>query len=218
MRTTISLKTIVIVLFATLLTASVSAQLPIPIKIYGGGGLSIQHKPPVFSDWYKSGWHLTAGVGYNVIPMVELVGNFEYHSFPTDFSDNLDTLLSGSVGGGDIKAAMFGVHAKVKPSLPMIPIKPYGMAGIGMAKVTQSDFEWPSETIIGTTDAWQATLGLEDQTKFYYCFGGGILYSLIPKVSLFAEARYTTIQIDGGDTAFDNPLRFWAVTAGVRLL
>lgn len=214
MRTLLSFRTLGIVLLSTLLTASVSAQLSSPIKVYAGGGLSEQHKPPVFGDWYKTGWHLTAGVGYDVMPFVELAGNFEYHTF----SNNLSGIVGGTVDGGDIRAAMFGLHAKVKPSLPMIPIKPYGLAGIGLAKVTQSDFDWPSETKIGTADDWDAALGLDDQTKFYYCFGGGIMYSLFPKVSLFAEARYTTIQIDGGDTAFDKPLRFWAVTGGVRLL
>jgi opacity protein-like surface antigen len=197
-----------------LLTVSASAQVSSPIKLYAGGGLSYQHKPPVFHDWYKTGYHLMAGVGYDVIPMVEAVGTFEYHNF----SNNLDGILGGEVGGGEIKAAMFGIAGRLTPSLPAIPIKPYAQAGIGFAKITQSDFDFPSPIKVGTAEFWNTLLGLEDQTKFYYSFGGGVRYKLIPKVSLFAEARYTTIQIDGGDTAFDNPLRFWAVTGGVRLL
>ena len=210
MRTIISLKTVAILLLVSFLTASVSAQLSIPIKLYAGGGLSLQDKPPAFNDWYKSGRHLTAGVCYSFMPMVELVGNFEYHTFSSNFGN-----IGGElVGGGDIKAAMFGVQARMKPSVPLFPIKPYALAGVGMAKVTQSDFDWPPETKIG----WDVAFELEDQTKFYYSFGGGILYSFIPKVSFFAEARYTTIQIDGGVSEFDGPIRFWAITAGVRLL
>ncbi|MDH3892268.1 MAG: outer membrane beta-barrel protein [candidate division Zixibacteria bacterium] len=217
MRSITAMKAITTLTTILILATTVSAQLPSPIKVYAGGGLSIQHKPPTFDGWYKIGWHMTTGVGYSVAPMVELVGSFDYHTFTSDFTKSGDATL-GRVGGGDIKAAMFGVNAKVKPSLPMIPIKPYGVAGIGMAKVTQTDFDWPPLTKVGTARFWEDVLGLEDQTKFYYRFGGGVIYSLFPKVSLYAEARYTTIQIDGANTVFDKPLRFWAVTGGVRLM
>lgn len=210
----ICLKRFAVVVLTTLMAASVSAQLSSPIKLYAGGGLSEHHKPPAFKTFFNTGWHLTAGVGYNVMPMVELVGNFEYHSF----SNNLVIGNLGDVNGGAIKTAMFGLLIKVAPSLPMIPIKPYGLTGIGMAKVTQSDFDWPAGIQVGTIDSFERQLHLENQTKFYYSLGGGLTYSLIPKVSLFAEARYSTIQIDGGETVFDNPLRFWAITGGVRLL
>lgn len=212
MRKVIVPKVFVILILATLLAASVSAQLPIPIKIYAGGGLGLQDKPTTFNDYYKSGWHMTAGVGYSVMPMVELMGAFEYHSFSSDFVKSGDAILS-LARGGDIKATMFGLHAKMTPSMPMFPIKPYGLAGIGLAKVTQSDFDWQ-----GGSDVWESTLALDDQTKLYYSLGGGVLYSFFPKVSLFAEARYTTIQIDDNAGVFNKPLRFWGITAGVRLL
>lgn len=217
MRKVIGPKVLVILILATLLAASVSAQLPIPIKVYAGGGLGLQDKPTVFNDWYKSGWHMTAGVGYSVMPMVELIGAFEYHSFSSDFVKSGDAILSLATGGS-IKATMFGLAAKMTPNMPMFPIKPYGLAGIGLAKVTQSDFGWPGGTEIGVLDYWETTLGVEDQTKLYYTLGGGVLYSFFPKVSLFAEARYTTIQIDDSAVAFNKPLRFWGITAGVRLL
>lgn len=210
MHRIISLKTLALILLSILLAGSVSAQLSSPIKLYAGGGLSLVNKPPAFNNWYKSGRHLAAGVGYSVMPMVELVGTLEYHTFSNNFND----IGGESVGGGDIKAAMFGLQARMKPSMPMFPIKPYCLAGVGLAKVTQSEFDWPPGTKVG----WDIAFGLEDQTKLYYGIGGGLLYSLIPKVSFFAEARYMTIQIDGGASDFDDPLSFWAITGGVRLL
>jgi opacity protein-like surface antigen len=214
MRNIISFRNMGILFIAMLLSTTVSAQLSSPIKIYAGGGVSDQQKPAVFNDWYKSGWNLTAGVGYDIMPMVELVGNSEYHSFPNDFSSDPERV----VGGGNIRAAMFGLQTRVTPSLPMIPVKPYGLIGVGMAKVSQSDQVWWPGAKVGTIEWQRVTAGVEDQTKFYYCFGGGVMYSPRPKVSLFVEARHTTIQVESVNSLYDSPFRFWAMTAGVRLL
>ncbi len=210
-----SVKGIVLLVVILLLAVSSSyAQLSSPVKLYLGGGPGIQHKPPVFSDWYKSGRHVTGGIGYSLMPMVELVGTAEHHGF----SNKIDDAIGGTLEGAKINTTLFGLQARFVPSLPMVPIKPYGLAGVGMAMVKQSDFVWKGEVKIGTAAYWEDKLSLEDQTKLYYSIGAGVNYSLIPKIGLFFEARYINIKIDGANTVFETPLRFWAVTGGIRVL
>jgi len=205
---------IVAMLAMIMLTAAVSAEVSSPIKLYAGGGFAIQHRPGLFKDDYKTGYHFVAGIGYQVFPMIEAAGEFNYHSFAT----NLTVAGLGDVTGGKIKATMFGVAARFAPEICCVPFAPYALGGCGFAMMSKDDFVYPPLTKVGTAGGWNTVFRLDDQTRFYYSFGGGVRYKLIPKVSLFAEARYTNILTEQDNSIFDKPIRFWAVTGGVRVL
>jgi len=204
----------VVVSIVVVFSLGVAAQSPVPIKLYAGGGFAKQHRPGAFDENYKLGYHVAAGVGYEVFPMVEVAGEFRYHSF----APNLTIADLGDVGGGKVKASMFGLSARFAPKICCVPFGPYALAAGGFAKMSRDDFDFPGLTKVGTADGWNTAFRLDDQTKFYYSFGGGVTYKIIPKMSLFVEARYTSIQTEQDNSVFDKPIRFWAFTGGVRLL
>lgn len=175
--------------------ASASAQVPSsPVSFYAGGALSIPTAPDGFKDSFKNGYHGLIGVGYDVSPMFELVGKVEYHSFSFDF----DEAGMDGYSGGTNKMWMYGADAKWNPSVPSLPFSPYVLGGLGFATFEQSEFDGP------------ASLGLsllnemipESQTEFYWNLGGGVNLATSPVLSLFAQARYVSIQTEGESSSF----------------
>lgn len=177
--------------------SAVSAQMPSkPFSLYAGGALSVP-----MGDGFKAGWnagyHGMAGVGFNAIPMMQLVGKVEYHKFGSNFS------LGTGYEGGAASVIMFGADARMAPSLPAFPMKPYFLAGVGMAKVSYADLTGPASLSLAETallDIWNNVW--EDQTKFYFNIGAGMEVISTPAFSIFAQARYVSIATDFVTTAF----------------
>lgn len=184
------------------MVSGAAAQISSPIKIYGGGGLSFPAGPEGFKDSFKKGFHGFAAIGLPVFPKVEALPKVEYHSFGGDLSN---------VGGGDVRALMVGVDSKLNLTLPTFPIKPYLLAGIGMAGIRQTEFDDPN--IAGVAD-----LSFENQTKFYYNLGAGTAWKVLMAVDLFVQVHYVAISTSADGKTFNDPTKFWAFSVGVKLL
>ena len=173
------MKKVLITLGLLLLCAAfASAQVSKPFSAYIGGGLSIPQGD--YSDLYKTGYHGMGSVGFGFMPMLQGIGKVEYHSIPVN-SD----LLSN-----DISVVMYGLDAKLAPSLPAAPIKPFGLAGIGLATMKTDITLDLSE--LGTGFA-PVDVGTAQTTEFYYEFGAGLEMKATPNLNFFVMARYVTI-------------------------
>ncbi|MBU0983357.1 MAG: porin family protein, partial [candidate division Zixibacteria bacterium] len=160
-------------------------------SVYAGGALSLPMSPDGFKDNYKTGYHASLGLGYKVMPNMQLVGKFEYHTFKFNFEDGMD------ISGGTNKVMMFGADARYAFNIPAAPVSPYVIAGGGLASVKQSEFDTGDLLIAGFSDQ-----AYEDQTKFYWNAGVGLSLKSGPAWSFFAQARYVNIATDGESSAF----------------
>jgi hypothetical protein len=179
------MKKLFMILAITLLATSVSAQVSVPVSAYLGGAMSVPASTDFNSAW-KWGYHGWAGVGYKMAAGLQVTGKVEYHNF---FFDMMDYV---GVEGGNTKVWMYGVDGRYKLNLPAFPIKPFVLAGAGIARVSWDDFEGTS--LIAST--LNATVP-DPQSKMYYNFGGGLELMALPTFGLFAEARYVSIGTDG---------------------
>ena len=150
--------TLVIACLFVFATGALAVGPSAPVSLYAGGLVSVPSSPDLFKDGYKTGYHGLAGLGLNATPALQFVGKLEYHTFSSQASGVL------GVTDGSRKVLMFGTDARFMPSLPAMPIKPFGFVGIGYANVKQNAF--------GGTDllasALNAALPAEEQTKFYF--------------------------------------------------
>ena len=185
-------KTLLTIVALFIFSSLAMAQIPSsPISFYGGGALSVPSAPSGFSDGWKTGYHGFAGVGFSVAPKMKIVGKVEYHSFASDFGlTNLD--------GGAMKVLMFGPEAQLSLGAPMVPIKPFLSAGVGMASVSFADFTGTDPLVAALNTANSGA----SSTNFFYSIGGGLEFSVGPTASLFVQARYASISGDGGSTSF----------------
>jgi opacity protein-like surface antigen len=85
---------------------------------------------------------------------------------------------------------MFGAHAKYVV-LPESMIRPYGLAGFGMAMPKWKDFEDPS-----TSDLYEFDI----DSKIYILGEIGVLYFVSPMISVFAEAGGVYIMTEDANT------------------
>ncbi|UCG61052.1 MAG: outer membrane beta-barrel protein [Candidatus Zixiibacteriota bacterium] len=183
-------KTILTISFVLLFAAVSSAQVSTPVSLYLGGLMSAPASAD-FNDDFKWGYHGWAGVGYKMMPSLQVLGKVEYHDFFFDMAD-----LTG-LEGGDTKVWMYGVDGRYTLNIPMFPIKPFILAGGGLARVSWDEFEGTS--LIASTLNENIP---EPVSKVYFNFGGGLNFKIIPALSFFAEARYVSVATEGGKTSY----------------
>jgi len=171
--------------------AGVSAQDVKPFSIYVGGGVTVPSGD--FADAYKMGFHGMAALGYSVAPMFQILAKGEYHSFAFDNTGafaKAEYAGETKFSGGSLNIIMAGVAGKLAPSAPLIPIKPYGLAGIGLASMGIT------EQTIGE-DKIEAP---DRVNKLYFEIGAGVEMKLAPAVAFFVQARYVSISTEGTST------------------
>jgi len=185
-----------------------SAQVPSkPFNIYAGGGLTAPSAPDLFKDTHKNGFHATAGLGFNAYPFIQLVGKVEYHTMSMDWDEirTLDALIDAGTEGGKKNIWMYGVDARFSLGAPGAPFKPFGLAGVGFASISQSDIT----TVLNPADV--EAYDFDNETKFYFNLGGGIEFQAAPMITLFLQGRYVNIKQDG-----DNLIMI-PITLGIKL-
>jgi len=168
----------VIVLFAGLATA----QDVKPFNLYAGGGLGAPNSNDMFKDYWKTGYHGYAGLGFNLMPMIQIIGKAEYHMFSVD-GDSEGDFLESAEAAGDLNTFMFGGDIKLNPKAPFMPIKPFAIAGVGFANSSFSELD-------------------ESETDFYWNIGGGLELGGQGPLKFFAMARYVSISSEGESTTF----------------
>jgi opacity protein-like surface antigen len=207
------MRAIVILSTILLLAAGASAQVPSsPIKFYGGIGFSNPSDPISFSDSYDKTYHAMVGIGFNIMPKIELMPKLEYHSFSSDIR---------SLKDGKMKATMFGVDGKFTLSLPAFPFAPYALGGVGLAAVKQDDFNDAMDAIVDVPS-------LKNQTQFYYDYGFGLEWKLMPAISAFGQMQWVKINTEDERETIDfegmslggpyDEMNFWAFTVGIKVL
>ena len=108
-----------------------------------GGGLSFPSQPNLFSDYWKTGFNVGAGLGYKLSTAVSIDGTFEYNNFAFDDEGLLNDLGATGYGitiqGGS--ATIFSVIGSLKANLipPPKPVSPYFLVGIGLFSLSTSD-------------------------------------------------------------------------------
>ena len=208
------MRLISIVTIVFLIAASASAQVPgNPIKFYGGIGFSSPTDPVDFSDNFDKTYHAMLGIGFNIFPKIEVIPKIEYHTFSSDIE---------GLSGGKMKATMFGVDGKFTLSIPTVPFAPYAIGGVGLAAIKQDDFATAAGIVLNG-------LSLESQTKMYIDYGFGLQWKLMPTISAFGQLQWVSINTEGETTrtTYDGPsstvsyndvMKFWAFTVGIKVL
>jgi len=183
-------KALITIAVTVLFAAGASAQVTTPVSCYLGGALSVPSSADFNTGW-QMGYHGWAGVGYKLMPNLQVAGKIEYHDFFFDLTD-----LVG-IDGGDTKVWMYGLDGRYSVPVPALPLKPYFLAGTGIARVSWDEFEGTS-----LTAAVLNTVIPDPVNKVYFNFGGGLELKTIPAFSLFLQARYVSVGTEGARTDF----------------
>ncbi len=186
--------------FALAAVGSAQVQIQQPFSIYVSGAVSIPTAPSAFKDTYKAGIHGGAGVGYSVAPNFQIVGKVEYHSFGLDAAKTALSLSVPDLSGGTEKIMLFGADGRFSLGVPMAPVKPFLLGGVGMARISFSDFTTSDPLAQAVLDPLNAAS--TSATKVYYNVGGGVQLKSGPMWSLFAQIRYVSVATDGQASTF----------------
>src|SRR5437867_8021922 len=141
------------------------------------------------SDDNIMGFNINGSTGYQFNSNIAGRMDFQYNSFSIDAAR-----FPGATGGrlsivsvkADILAGKFDKLSKVNP---------YGLAGLGYfmssrGEMTYNGYLYPSSS----------------SNDFGMGVGGGIMYNISPKTSLYGEVQYNNIFASGGNITFV-PLR-----------
>ena len=181
---------------ALILAASAVGQAEVEIGVYAGGGLTVPTGD--LSDLVKTGYNGSLGLGLNMVPTFETVARFSYNSFKLKEDTGTD---------GDYTVSEYGIDVRANLSAPTQGARPYALIGVGLAKI-----DFPSQLIEGLpSEIESAYEGLKPDTRFFYCFGGGIKVQAAPRLNLFLEGRYTKI------SAADVNLDYFPITVGLNI-
>lgn len=189
-------KIILLTIGVFFIASAVFAQAPSkPFSIYVDGGVNMVTSPQWFKDYHKLGYHFEGGLGIKALPFIQVVGRVGIHRIVKDWT--FVQGLSDVLDGGNVKIMTFGLDAKATLGAPMVPIKPYGLAGIGFAKVSEDDITFTGVGSIADYYPYQ----IPDQTKFYYNVGAGLELGSGP-FNFFFQAKYVSISLEGGSIKY----------------
>lgn len=195
---------LIVLLFGVV--ASTSAQVPgvpsKPFNLYLDAGLNSTSAPDAFKDYHKLGYHTEGGIGFKAFPFIQVVGKVGFYTIAKDW--NFIQGLSDILDGGNVKIMTFGLDARASIGAPAVPIKPFALVGVGLAKISEDDI---TTTIGDVSDHY--TGGLADQTKFYYNIGGGLEFGG-GLFSFFIQARYVSIATEG------ESIKYIPVSLGIK--
>jgi len=159
-----------------------------PLTLYAGGGLTLKSAPQEFTDFHKEGYHLMAGLGFRLIPLIEAVGKLEYHSFSKDFDEFAPSITD--IEGGTRRLLMFGADARLGADVPTAPMTPFLFAGLGLARMSENDLVTAVEIAYLQPDA---------ETDLYLNIGGGIEFKMLHVLNVFVQGKYVTVRQEGDD-------------------
>lgn len=164
----------VALVLVSLVAASAAQAQTARANFFLGGGATIPTGD--FGDAFKTGWNGVGGV------------NFMLPGVP--FGIRVDGMYSQNkvdASGSDAKIKIFGGNADAVFAFgaPGSMVKPYVMAGVGMANVKFDDGA-------GFTN---------DETKFAFNGGAGVNF-MMSSITIFVEGRYFTVNTSGSSTNY----------------
>lgn len=160
------------------LAGASTAQAQARASFFVGGGAVIPMGD--FADNYGTGWNGMGGVQFSLpgLPFgIRVDGMYSQNNLDSETVDGKVKILSGNAD------AVFAFGA------PGAPIKPYVLAGIGMASVKEE---------IGSAEG--------DETEVAFNGGAGINF-MLSSLSIFVEARYFNVG-DGSYIPISAGIRF----------
>jgi len=215
------MKQLFVVMCVMLILALSGTALAGEIKpaIYVGGGMSLPMGPQLFSDFWKSGFGGSGGIGLQVSPAIEIGGTFGYSKFPFDDDAVLeyfgvsDLELSGvnvdiTFSGLDITTLEFLAYGKYIFTVGAegSKFKPYMLATAGMTKMSTDEMS-ASVIVTGAIDtSFTESAPKISTTDFTIGFGAGFEYMFSPKAGLWLDGKYMVVLTEGESTAY-LPLR-----------
>lgn len=177
---------ILTIIVCGLVATSATAQSVIPFSVYGGLGISKPSGPSDFKDAFKTGYHGSVGLGFPFLVSMQALIKVEYHKFGWNEPEAI------LVTDADLGLWMFGAQARLIPGVPMAPMRPYALAGVGVGIFT---FEEPT----GLADAKEAfDAAYEDQSKVYVELGGGLEFGGGP-LKFFLQGKWVNIKTGGAN-------------------
>ncbi len=205
------LSLLLIVLFFGVV-ASTSAQIPgvpsKPFSIYLDAGVNATSSPTWFKDYHKLGYHAEGGIGFKAFPFIEIVGKAGIHVMAKDWS----FIPNSPLGGGKVNILTFGLDARASVGAPLAPVKPFVLAGIGLAKISEADITYGEISLPYNNQ-------LSDKTKLYYNFGAGVEFGGGP-IKFFIQARYMGFKVERIYTPVageeDNNIRYIPISLGIK--
>ncbi len=197
------MKKVLVTLFVlAMFVATASAQVPAkPFNIYVGGGLTMPTGD--FKTAYNTGFHGMAKVGFSAMPKMEIRFGVDYHLCKAndEFLAYAESyFVINNAEGMTAQIMMFGADLKLNLGVPGAPIKPYGIAGLGIASIGYSDLE-----------ADEGVLPADSESKFYLEFGGGIEFT-----KFFVQGKITVIPGYYEALGEKSALGFLAITGGLH--
>lgn len=184
--------------FASATLSSAQVSVPSPFSLYASGAISVPTSPSTFKEIYKTGLHGSIGVGFKLAPNFQAIGKIEYHQFKLDGDGFADATGITGVTDGTNRMLMFGVDGRFSLGLPAAPIKPFILGGIGIARLSQTEYSGTNTLATSTLNSFLPA----SQSKVYFNIGGGADLASGPAFSLFAQIRYVSIATSDGSSAF----------------
>ena len=179
-----------ILFFIMLIPCSVFAQFDSTSSYYTNAGMSFPSSPDNFSNYWNPGFNLGVGLNTLLTGQFFLQGDFCYHHF----GFNKDNFLRNNgvygydiqVDGGSAWALNFSINGRMMLNSNPKEISPYLIAGVGLAKISESDlvatYQGVSERAVGISE-----------TDLSAGEGGGILFPYGKRNNFFIDLRYMTV-------------------------
>jgi hypothetical protein len=188
MRTFILL-TVIMVMAA----APAFSQVPGPkLELGLGGGVSMP--TGTLGDGMNTGYGFAASLGYKVMPMLVVGGEFAYYG-----NGAQDELLQGLGTGAEMDMTTMQFAAMAKFMMPLMTVHNMYAKGVGGAYHSSSNFK--NIPLIGDGSVSDTNLGVG--------IGGGLRFNGASKTSFYAEGMFHNIFGEAEN------IQFFAVGAGV---
>lgn len=204
-------KVFFVVAFAVMFAATASAQDVKPFTFYVGGGAGVPSGPTGFKDQWKPGFHLSGGVGYNVMPILKVIGRLEYHAFQYDadvFAEyfGVPSVITDQIEGATYSTIMLGADGCLGLNLPGFPVQPYGILGGGVAFTRISDLKFAGETVMKGVS----------ETKPYLNLAAGVELPMGPMMKLFVQGKFVMVMYDSKSSISGETATFVPITVGIK--
>ncbi|NIP42070.1 MAG: outer membrane beta-barrel protein [candidate division Zixibacteria bacterium] len=128
-------------------------------------------------------------------PSIAAGVSFRYASFG---SKEIELLGETFESDSKVTGMLFGAHAKFVLT-PAGPVRPYILGGGGLFMSKYKDVEG---ILYDFTDIDKIDVDID--SKFYFMFGGGVMFFVSPNISLFGEATFDYALTDGATLEYED--------------
>ncbi|MDF1545454.1 MAG: hypothetical protein P1R58_10160 [bacterium] len=150
-----------------------------PLSFSAGGGMTRLSTFDNIDFAWKDGIHYTAGIGIELLPLLNSSAKLEYHRLPFDW---------GKAGlpdfsGNDLRVITFGIEGRLSISSPKVSFQPHLILGAGFARLSVSDRDDLPGGFTGFVP------DVENMSKGYIEYGVGLDMPFVSFADLFIQFR-----------------------------